>query len=98
MLKHCEICGQEFVAKRKTARFCSTRCRTRACRGCTSEASPEPVPTVGMSDEEVFSIVVRAYDTAADLSRAALYTSAPLCLSLKRVATKLHDALRKEGL
>lgn len=32
MLKSCEDCGKEFEAKRRTARFCSERCKKRAQR------------------------------------------------------------------
>lgn len=30
VLKECEVCGKEFEAQRKTARFCSNSCRQMA--------------------------------------------------------------------
>lgn len=37
----CSTCGEDFVAKRKTARYCSTPCRVRAHR-----TKPAPLPKV----------------------------------------------------
>lgn len=33
----CDECGQPYAAQRKTSKFCSTRCRTRACRRTARE-------------------------------------------------------------
>lgn len=32
MERPCDVCGTAYEAKRKTSRYCSTRCRTRASR------------------------------------------------------------------
>lgn len=51
-----------------------------------------------MSDDEVLEVIQRAHIAASDMSRASLMTTAPLCLSLKKAAKKMEDALRGEGL
>jgi hypothetical protein len=40
--KQCTVCGQEFDAKRNTAKYCSRRCNVRAAR--------QPKPGVPQSD------------------------------------------------
>lgn len=104
MIKRCEICGREFVARRSTARFCSNRCRQRNHqrrhpeRGIFVGSIEPPDLTVSMDDDEVSGIIQQAHVTASDLARASLYTPSPLCLKLRTVARKLEDALRGEGL
>lgn len=99
MIKSCEICGREFVAKRSTAKYCSDACRKRKERGYAyiGELKP-PIPSASMPKEEVSSVIQSAHNVASDLSRASMLTPAPLCLSLKRVAKRIEDALRGEGL
>lgn len=99
LIKNCEICGSEFVAKRSTAKYCSNKCRLMSQRGMpyTGEIS-SPDVRVSMSEDEIVAVVARAHDTASDLSRASMLTPAPLCRSLKTVSKKLSDALRTEGL
>lgn len=99
MIKKCEVCGREFQAQRKTARFCSATCRSRSARGYEyhGELQP-PMPTASMSEDEVLGVVQQAHIAASDMSRASMMTSAPLCLRLKRAAKKMEDALRGEGL
>ncbi len=99
MIKTCEICGREFVAQRSTARFCSATCRKRKERGYAyiGELRP-PVPSASMPKEEVAAVVQNAHNVASDLSRASMLTPAPLCLSLKRVAKRIEEALRGEEL
>lgn len=99
MIKRCEICGREFVAQRSTAKYCSNRCRLASQRGTVFIGDLMPPDTTrSMTDDEVAMVIQQAHCTAADLSRASLYTPAPLCLSLKAVAKKLEGALRSEGL
>lgn len=44
MTRECEDCGREYKAKRSTARFCSSTCRTRARRAAkAAEAATTPV-------------------------------------------------------
>lgn len=99
MIKRCESCGREFRAKRKTARFCCSTCRSRAARGYAyhGELQP-PAPNAAMSKDEVLEVVQRAHVAASDMSRASLMTPSPLCLKLKKAAKKMEDALRGEGL
>lgn len=99
MIKKCEICGREFTAKRSTAKYCSNRCRLAAQRGYAyvGELQP-PAPNAAMSDDEVLEVIQRAHAAASDMSRASLMTTEPLCLSLKKAAKKMEDALRGEGL
>ncbi|SRR6266498_3793323 len=33
MQRACDVCGQRYEAKRRTSKYCSTRCRTRSSRG-----------------------------------------------------------------
>jgi hypothetical protein len=40
----CEVCGQPFVAQRVTARFCSSRCRSRSHAAGVREAARAAVP------------------------------------------------------
>ncbi len=99
MIKHCEICGREYVAKRSTAKYCSNKCRLMAQRGVAYVGEIQaPDVRVSMTKDEVVELVARAHDTASDLSRASMLTPAPLCRSLKAVSQKLQDALRAEGL
>ena len=99
MIKNCDICGKEFVAKRSTAKYCSNRCRLMAQRGVayTGEIQ-QPDSKLCMTQEEVLEVVTRAHGTASDLSRASMFTPAPLCRSLRNVSKKLSDALEAEGL
>lgn len=99
MIKKCEICGREFAAKRSTAKYCSNRCRLTAQRGYAFVGELDaPAPNAAMSDDEVLEVIQRAHVAASDMSRASLMTAAPLCLSLKKAAKKMEDALRGEGL
>ncbi|MBS4873944.1 MAG: hypothetical protein KHZ79_06190 [Atopobium minutum] len=99
MIKHCEVCGREFTAQRKTAKYCSNKCRLMSQRGVPyiGELQP-PAATAIMTAAEVQSTVQQAHIVASDLSRASMMTYSPLCLKLRRVAKKLEDALRGEGL
>lgn len=49
-MKACEVCGREFEAKRITARFCSSTCRSRFHRGAeTSVATLNANATLSLS-------------------------------------------------
>ena len=44
MREQCAVCSEPFEAKRKTAKYCSPRCRVRAARQPKAEAAaPMPV-------------------------------------------------------
>lgn len=101
LIRHCEICGKEFVAKRKTARFCSSTCRSRYFRAHRGQpVSPLELvePVFNIPRETVEKTIQDAHALASDLSRASMHTPSPLCLSLSRIAACLDDALRSEGL
>lgn len=61
----CESCGEAFEAKRKTARFCGSTCRTRARRAKAAEPEIEPAgtaegkPTAGLKPEDPLVTAVR---------------------------------------
>ena len=45
MKKHCEYCGEEFEAKRKTAKYCSDACKLKANRNpANTPAKPTDTP------------------------------------------------------
>ena len=44
METRCEVCGGSFEAKRRTARFCSSKCRVRAHRGAQVVELPAEKP------------------------------------------------------
>lgn len=99
MIKRCESCGREFQAKRSTARFCCSTCRSHAHRGYPYQGELQPpAANASMSDDEVLDVICRAHAAASDMSRASLMTPAPLCLRLREAARKMEDALRGEGL
>lgn len=45
MKRACTVCGSTYEAQRVTARYCSTRCRTRASRAGTSKKAGDQVVT-----------------------------------------------------
>jgi hypothetical protein len=52
MTTTCAVCRQPFVARRKTARFCTARCRKIAerRRGGSSNVTPSPRPSAAAMD------------------------------------------------
>jgi hypothetical protein len=38
MVRQCDVCSAEYLAKRRSSRFCSDRCRKRANRGAATLA------------------------------------------------------------
>ena len=89
MIATCVICGAEFVAKRSTAKYCSCRCKHIAHRGTGSASTAPPIVRAAMTDGEVWEIVCRAHELAADLSRASMR----LITSQNVTAPKLGAAL-----
>lgn len=100
MIKTCEICGRQYIAKRSTSRFCSTTCRTRNHKGLGAYVGQITPPTgmVILSHSEVEKIISNAHLSASDLSRASKQTKPPLCDSLNRIAVDFEESLRREGL
>lgn len=98
MIKRCEICGREFVAQRRTAKYCSEACKKRHQRGMAVSPLSPIDPTFSLPQEAVLKAVDDAHAAASDLSRASMHTAAPLCHALARVAKAIEEALRGEGL
>src|SRR5687767_1508881 len=54
MVRQCDVCSVEYLAKRRSSRFCSDRCRKRANRGAATltghakvfELDTQPAPLV----------------------------------------------------
>jgi hypothetical protein len=55
MLRHCDVCSAEYLAKRRSSRFCSDRCRKRANRGAATLAGRANV--VELAPEEPSELV-----------------------------------------
>lgn len=100
MIKTCELCGAQYIAKRSTSRFCSTTCRTRNYKGMGAFAGQltPPRQMIILDNEDVEAIISNAHDSASDLSRASSMTRPPLSESLHRVALDLEQSLRRENL
>lgn len=100
MIKACELCGREFVARRSTAKWCSDACKMRWHRGTVAlPGSLEPAtPRVCMSAEDVAAVIEDAHRAAQDLSRASMLTRQPLSGRLGSASAKIEAALRGEGL
>ncbi|MFJ2719378.1 hypothetical protein [Streptomyces sp. NPDC087437] len=75
MQKRCEACGESFEAKRKSARFCSDRCRMRAHRRPTEREQTTPVtsqpPVQREDDPESLTAAARSELAAVGRERTA---------------------------
>jgi hypothetical protein len=98
MIRQCEICGKEYVAQRKTSRYCGDKCRQRAARGYNAGSGDSPSVTHQMSKRDIDRTIEQAHISAADLSRASMCATAPLCVALGNAAAKFEAALREENL
>lgn len=49
MRKKCEACGEQFEARRSTAKYCSNSCRVQAQRGAATGKSKTTVVTFGLA-------------------------------------------------
>lgn len=94
MIKECPICGRVFTSKRRDAVYCSAKCRMRKRRG--AEANMDEI--LRATDENALGLIDRAHAVAVDMSRMAMVTPMPLSGKLGRIAGKVEDALRSEGL
>ena len=97
----CRVCGQQFTAQRRTAKYCSKRCsniafRSRALMGGDHE--PPSVAFRNLSYDELAEVVQRAHMVTDDMSRAAMHSPEPLGGMFRRCAAAFADALRSEGL
>lgn len=106
MLKHCEQCGREFVARRSTAKYCSNACRVRNQRmGPPKRRKKLDIPAVDVPDEKLFmtvdelaDVVQDAHRVTDDMGRASRHAPGPLCGKLRRCAEGFADVLGREGL
>lgn len=100
MLKICENCGREFVARRSTAKYCSNICRVRAQRLVVRRPRYYEVPevTFSMTVDEAAQVVQSAHRVTDDLGRASEHTPEPISGKLRRCAQGFADALGREGL
>jgi len=83
----CEECGERFEAKRSTAKYCSTRCRTRATRR-RAEGRPAPAAEprqVPAPAEDVPLLVAATIDELAKAER--------LSTALGQTAVKLAERI-----
>ena len=85
MMRPCDACGTPYEAKRRTSRYCSTRCRTRASRA-------------GGVDAKVIELQTQAPDDSGPLesSTRATLTDAgkvdhPLGVALLTLARRLDQ-------
>jgi hypothetical protein len=67
MRKSCTECGEEFEAKRDTAKYCGERCKKRAQRRPSAPSAPA-APVVELPAESFAGSLTAA--TLADLERA----------------------------
>lgn len=68
MRKQCAVCPAEFEAKRKTAKYCSPRCRVRAAR----QPKPEPAATMPVDpDSELWTATLDELTSAARVASAS---------------------------
>lgn len=103
MDRPCDICGTQYLAKRATSKYCSTRCRTRASRG----ADVITLPEIGASDLGSIESATRTELITAERLDTAMGQT---CLALARrldlpgvdtgsamasVAARLEDLLVK---
>lgn len=91
MRKACDTCGDNFEAKRRTAKYCSDRCRVQAQRNSVPVAPVKPLVRPTSPDEGELTAVARAELRAADREQSA---AGQLVLALAR---RIDDAGSESG-
>jgi hypothetical protein len=101
--RSCEICGESFAAVREHAKFCSSKCRSRARRG----AVPIAVSAVASGEPDLVDVVLAEIDrlNARNTAegRAALRMAVQLetpqpgasAAALSKELSRLLDVLRR---
>ena len=85
MRRQCAVCSETFEAKRNTAKYCSTRCRTRASRQPKPEADlPVPVDP----DTELWTATLRELAAAG---RAGSASGQAALLLARRLDSRLME-------
>ncbi|MBQ9001205.1 MAG: hypothetical protein IJ087_05065 [Eggerthellaceae bacterium] len=96
----CVVCGQEFEAVRKSAKYCSNKCKQKKKRGVYAPVWRESTPdiSVAAAPVECEAMVQEAHRLANDFGR--LSKTAPYQLQAKfaRLSTAIQGALEDEGL
>lgn len=87
MERTCDVCGEQFEAKSKRAKYCSDRCRQRRHRGAGSVADVRTLPTPTATVEAQTRTKLEEVDRLdTPLGQAALV-----------LARRLDDGIRETG-
>ena len=108
VLQKCVVCGKQFEAQRKSAKYCSTRCKSRHHRDSkrpryVPEFRPFPPDDLTESEKqamkEVEAALLMALRAANDLGRLSEAKRVPYQLKAKcsRISSAISEALRLEG-
>jgi hypothetical protein len=65
MVRQCDVCSAEYLAKRQSSRFCSDRCRKRANRGAAALAGHPTVVEVAPEEPSALVLAVTSELEAA---------------------------------
>lgn len=90
MERTCAACGQPFMAKRSTAKYCGSSCRARVATGAVVPLPNRPTPAP-VSSEPALVVAVRAQLDDADRA------TSPLGLAALELAMALADANTQPG-
>lgn len=87
----CAACGKSFGAQRKTAKFCSTKCRVRDTRNRAAQAAPPP----RRDGAKVVALPSGAAtgESLADVTRTDLESAGRLRTPAGLLAVKLAEIL-----
>ena len=58
MVRQCDVCSVEYIAKRRSSRFCSDRCRKRSQRGVATLAGHAKVVELASEDPSPLVVTV----------------------------------------
>lgn len=72
----CAYCGQEFDAKRSTAKYCSSKCRVNANRGLS--VTDSVTPELSVTDEQPINVTLK--DSKLDANIPEFETDLPDCV------------------
>ena len=98
MLTYCVMCGKPFVAQRKTAKYCSNRCKMQAKRSFPAPDMDAPRMEFAVTLDEAAKVVQDAHRVTDDMSRTGERAPEPLGGKLRRCAEGFADVLGREGL
>ncbi len=98
MMRACQVCGREFRAQRRSARFCSPCCRKRAQRRRDESAVlPDAPPIVAPGAGALAYAVGDARRLADYFGRLSAAGPAPARPGCARVRAAVEGALDAEG-